>query len=146
MAHGHFVIARDGVGGLAPDRALAIQGSQTLIVERDVTFEGGVHRVGMCSWRVAEAHILGLDDLLHDSGADNVCWWKRYLGPGSHERCEFVRSSSLNFHHPVMQRTLLDAGDGRRGDTPRNNSYWRRAREFVSRATALGIKRGFAER
>ncbi|MGF6535962.1 flavin-dependent dehydrogenase [Paraburkholderia sp. GAS206C] len=154
MADGHLyiVVARGGLGGAAPGRSLAIQGARPLIVELEAIFESRVHGVGMYLPGVAEARRLSADGLLCDSGAHNVRDWNRYFGPVPRDCRDLVEttaacSSSLNFRHPLMQRTLLDAAETtgvvvRRGTTfigveQGNSSVLR---------LSLGIRRSFATR
>ncbi|TDN63327.1 FAD-dependent monooxygenase [Paraburkholderia sp. BL10I2N1] len=118
MAHGHYdiVIAGGGLGGATLGRALATQGIRTLVIEREVVFKDRVRGEGMHPWGVTEACALGIDGLLRDSGAHEVRWWKRYLGPVPRDCRDLpettpAHSGCLDFHHPTMQRKLLDAAE-----------------------------------
>jgi menaquinone-9 beta-reductase len=118
MAHSSsdIIIIGGGLAGATLGRALATQGIRVLIVEREKTFKDRVRGEGMLPWGVAEARALGIDGLLRDSGAREVRWWKRYLGPMPRDSRDLVettpmRSGCLNFYHPSMQRALLDAAE-----------------------------------
>ncbi|MFP3566240.1 FAD-dependent oxidoreductase [Paraburkholderia sp. SIMBA_030] len=110
------VIVGGGLGGATLGRSLAIRGIRTLVVECEAVFKDRVRGEGMHPWGVAEARALGIDGLLRDSGAHEVRWWKRYFGPVPRDCRDLVETTSahcgcLNFYHPSMQRTLLDAAE-----------------------------------
>ena len=118
MASGNcdVVIVGGGLGGAALGRALAIHGIRVLIVEREIAFKDRVRGEGMLPWGVVEARALGIDGLLLGSGAREIRWWKRYLGPVARDSRDLMdttpaRCGCLNFYHPSMQRTLLDAAE-----------------------------------
>jgi menaquinone-9 beta-reductase len=118
MAHGNWdvVIVGGGLGGAALGRSLAMQGIRTLVVEREAAFKDRVRGEGIHPWGVAEARTLGIDGLLRDSGAHEVRWWKRYFGPVPRDCRDLVETTPahcgcLNFYHPAMQRTLLEAAE-----------------------------------
>jgi len=116
MTQGSYdiVIAGGGLGGATLGRALAGAGARTLIVERETTFRDRVRGEGIFPWGVVEARSLGVQHLLLDDGAHVVPFWKRYLGPGVTDCRDLpattpAHTACLNFYHPAMQRTLLDA-------------------------------------
>jgi 2-polyprenyl-6-methoxyphenol hydroxylase-like FAD-dependent oxidoreductase len=116
MTHGNWdvVIAGGGLGGAALGRALAMHGARVLIAEHETTFKDRVRGEGMLPWGVAEARALGIEGLLRDCGAREVRWWKRYLNAAPRDNRDLIattptRSGCLNFYHPSMQQTLLDA-------------------------------------
>lgn len=110
------VIAGGGLGGAALGRALAGAGAHTLIVERETTFRDRVRGEGIFPWGVVEASALGIDRLLLEDGAHVVPFWKKYTGPGGSDCRDLAATTPahtvcLNFFHPAMQRTLLDAAE-----------------------------------
>jgi len=117
MTQGSYdaLIAGGGLGGAALGRALAAAGAHTLIVERETTFRDRVRGEGVFPWGVVEAGALGIDRLLLDDGAHVVPFWKRYTGCRSDCRdlaaTTPVHTPCLDFYHPAMQRTLLDAAE-----------------------------------
>ncbi|CAB3788267.1 FAD-dependent oxidoreductase [Pararobbsia alpina] len=118
MANGNcdVVIVGGGLGGAALGRALAIHGIRVLIVERETSFKDRVRGEGMLPWGVVEARALCIDGLLFESGAREIRWWKRYLGSVARDGRDLMattpgRCGCLNFYHPSMQSTLLDAAE-----------------------------------
>lgn len=116
MAHGNWdvVIAGGGLGGATLGRALAMHGARALIVEREVVFRDRVRGEGMHPWGVAEARMLGIEELLRGGGAHEVRWWKRYLNATLRDNRDLIattpaRSGCFNFYYPSVQQTLLDA-------------------------------------
>jgi 2-polyprenyl-6-methoxyphenol hydroxylase-like FAD-dependent oxidoreductase len=110
------VIVGGGLGGATLGRSLASEGIRTLVIEREAVFKDRVRGEGMHPWGVTEARALRIDGLMRDSGAHEVRWWKRYFGPVPRDCRDLVETTSahcgcLNFHHPSMQRTLLDAAE-----------------------------------
>ncbi|PVX75145.1 FAD-dependent oxidoreductase [Paraburkholderia unamae] len=108
------LIVGGGLGGAALGRALASAGVRTLIVERETTFRDRVRGEGIFPWGVVEARTLGIERLLLDDGAHAVPFWKRYAGADPDDCRDFAattpaRTVCLDFYHPAMQRTLLDA-------------------------------------
>jgi menaquinone-9 beta-reductase len=116
-----IVIAGGGLGGATPGRALANAGVHTLIVERETTFTDRVRGEGIFPWGVVEARSLGVERLLLDDGAHVAPFWMRYAGPGRSD-CRNLAATTpahtacLDFYHPAMQRTLLDAAQVFRGN------------------------------
>ncbi|MEX3686564.1 FAD-dependent oxidoreductase [Paraburkholderia sp. BR14263] len=118
MTQGSYdiVIAGGGLGGATLGRALAGAGVRTLIVERETSFRDRVRGEGMMPWGVVEARALGIDRLLRDDGAHVVPFWRRYSGLVPAESRNLADTTPghtpcLDFYHPSMQRTLLDAAE-----------------------------------
>ncbi len=110
------VIVGGGLGGAALGRALAGEGIRTLIVERESAFRDRVRGEGMMPWGVVEARALGIDRLLCEGGAHEVHGWTRYAGSAQGQCRDLVATTPghtvcLDFYHPAMQRTLLDAAE-----------------------------------
>lgn len=118
MTQGSYdvVIVGGGLGGASLGRALAAAGVRTLIAERETAFRDRVRGEGMMPWGVVEARALGIERLLCDDGAHEVPFWKRYPGSGLHDCRDLANTTPahttcLDFYHPSMQRTLLDAAE-----------------------------------
>ncbi|HLW71435.1 MAG TPA: NAD(P)/FAD-dependent oxidoreductase [Candidatus Binataceae bacterium] len=96
-----------GLAGSALARAMADQGAQVLVLERETQFRDRVRGENVAPWGVAEARRLGLDATLQKANV-NQARWVIGLGPDR----DLVSSTpqglpSLTFHHPTMQEALI---------------------------------------
>ena len=110
-----LVVIGGGLAGAGLGRALALAGARVLILERETRFRDRVRGESIHPWGVAEARALGLAELLLDSCAQEVRWWRGSVvgTPGVTERdlvaTTPARAGELTFYHPAMQETLLRA-------------------------------------
>jgi len=119
------IMVGGGLGGATLAKALAERGVRLLVVEQAAEFKDRVRGEGLLPWGVAEARALGINDLLRKSVAYEVQWWKRYLGPVLRDSRDLIattpsRSGCLDFHHPEMQSTLLEAAEAAGADVLRS--------------------------
>lgn len=70
-----------GPGGSALAKAMAEHGARVLVVERERHFKDRVRGEAMHPWGVAEAHALGIYQLLHEACGHEIPWRDTYLGP-----------------------------------------------------------------
>lgn len=103
-------------GGIAASSlaiAMAGRGAKVLILEREKQFKDRVRGEGIVPWGVAEAHELGIYDLLKKTCAHEVPQVEGGNGSGLRD----LRTTTpqqlplLSFPHYVMQETLLAAAE-----------------------------------
>lgn len=110
-----IVIVGGGIAGAALATALAHAGRQVIVLEATEVFRDRVRGESMMPWGVAEAHALGVADLLRAAGAHTAPLWKRYAEGDAVPRDLPVGrlvpgiGGSLNLHHPIACQALLDA-------------------------------------
>src|SRR5262245_36679064 len=102
-------------GGLASAtvaKAMAEQGAQVLVLERETTFKDRVRGEALAPWGVAEARALGLYDLLADGCGHKLRFWTQYRHAMPISRRDIVTTTPhqapwLTFYHPAMQEVVL---------------------------------------
>lgn len=110
------VIAGGGLAGSALGRSLAMNGIQTLILERERQFKDRVRGEQMQPWGVGEAERLGILDLLrqtcgHDQGYFDISLGGMSFGHRDLRATTPQAEPCLNFYHPAMQEALLGAAE-----------------------------------
>lgn len=98
-----------GLGGASLAKALASNGLNVLVLERERQFKDRVRGEYMNPWGVAEARELGIHELVLDAGGKDV----RYVDMGMGQR-DLVATTpqklpALAFYHPEMQEAVLNA-------------------------------------
>jgi 2-polyprenyl-6-methoxyphenol hydroxylase-like FAD-dependent oxidoreductase len=104
-------------GGLASAtvaKAMAEQGAQVLVVERETDFKDRVRGEALAPWGVAEARALGLYDLLVDACGHALRFWTQYRHAMPISQRDIVTTTPhqapwLTFYHPAMQELVLSA-------------------------------------
>jgi 2-polyprenyl-6-methoxyphenol hydroxylase-like FAD-dependent oxidoreductase len=119
-----------GLGGAALARALAAAGARALVLEREPRFQDRVRGEVLMPWGVAEAHALGLRDLLDQTCGHALRWNDLFIGGMQVVHRDMPATTPqaapfLAFYHPAMQEALLAAAAGagaevRRGARVRN--------------------------
>jgi menaquinone-9 beta-reductase len=104
-----LVVVGGGIGGAALAKALAENGRQVLVLEKETSFSDRVRGENLIPWGGAEAKQLGCYDLLRDS-----CGFEKSRMLGRDLGRDLVATTpqhlpSLIFHHPVMQEQMLTA-------------------------------------
>jgi 2-polyprenyl-6-methoxyphenol hydroxylase-like FAD-dependent oxidoreductase len=124
-AHYDIITIGGGLGGSALAKAMADQGKQVLILEREKEFKDRVRGEFMTPWGVAEARELGLYELIRDSCGEDAPITD--LGFGPRDLCSTTPQQlpALGFSHPEMQEVVLTAAqragaEVRRGATVMN--------------------------
>ena len=103
-----------GLGGSAFSGAMARNGLNVLLLERETKFKDRVRGEGMPPWGAADARELGVLDLLRSTCAHDVPRWQDYVGPMQATDRDLPSTTTsglpnVTFYHPAMQTTLLDA-------------------------------------
>src|SRR5256885_1766842 len=120
-----LAIIGGGLGGSALAFAMARQGLRVLVIEREEAFKDRIRGEGMYPWGTAEAHALGLGELLRDSCALEIRFMDTYAGPMPPPRSSIEpprhRLPPRTFIHPELRGVLPRAGagagaEGRGGD------------------------------
>jgi 2-polyprenyl-6-methoxyphenol hydroxylase-like FAD-dependent oxidoreductase len=121
-----LAIIGGGLGGSALAFAMARHGFRVLVIEREEAFKDRIRGEGMYPWGTAEAHALGLGELLRDSCALEIRFLDTYGGP-MRTRRDLIETTPqqlpcMNFIHAEMQEVLLKAAasagaEVRRGDS-----------------------------
>jgi menaquinone-9 beta-reductase len=109
-----LLVVGGGLAGATLGRALTAQGARVLIVERAQEFRDRVRGEVLLAWSVGEAERLGIVKLLLDTCGHPTRWRHGYVRGALAWRRDVVATAAspvgeLNFHHPAMQRALLDA-------------------------------------
>jgi 2-polyprenyl-6-methoxyphenol hydroxylase-like FAD-dependent oxidoreductase len=102
-----------GVAGSSVAAVLAQAGLGVVLIEREAQYRDRVRGESIHPWGVRELRALGLVDLLHDAGANELSNWANYsnrtlgdagrydgLGPGV--------PNELALYHPAMQTALVE--------------------------------------
>lgn len=104
-------------GGLASAtvaKAMAEQGAQVLVLERETDFKDRVRGEALAPWGVAEARALGLYDLLADGCGHALRFWTQYRHAVPISQRDIATTTPhqapwLTFYHPTMQEVVLGA-------------------------------------
>jgi menaquinone-9 beta-reductase len=110
-----FVIAGGSIAGAAFGFALRRAGARVLIVEPEMTFRDRVRGEGLHPWGLAEAHRLGLYDVIART-AQSTRFWDMYIGGALFDHRDLVQTTpsrlcGCNVHHPELQTALLEAAE-----------------------------------
>ncbi len=110
MADFDVIIAGGGLGGAALARLLAGNGVRVLVAERERQFKDRIRGEWMAPWGVAEAHRIGIHDLLMERCAREVPYWAVTGRPVRDFRTTTPQHlPALTFYHPQMQEIVLAA-------------------------------------
>lgn len=109
-----LVIAGGSIAGAALGFAAQRAGARVLIVEPERAFRDRVRGESLHPWGVAEAHELGLQEVLERAPARAAQYWDMYIGGLRVERRELATTTPSrlqvhNVHHPELQTALLAA-------------------------------------
>jgi len=110
-----LIIIGSGIAGATLAKRLAAAGMRILVLERETCFRDRVRGEGLLPWGVAEAHALGIYDLLANSCGHLVQWWNHYSGQREPSQRRNLLTTcpqalpALSFYHPEMQEILLGA-------------------------------------
>jgi len=104
-----------GLGGSSLAWALAKQGLKVLVIERERQFKDRVRGEGILPWGVNEARDLGVYDILANSCGRIVNYWTSHAWANRPPR-DLVKttprgSHCINFYHPTMQETMIEAAE-----------------------------------
>ena len=109
------VVVGGGIAGASLARALAVEGLGVTVLEASVEFPDRVRGESMQLWGLAEARLLGVEDVLMAAGAHITPTWRQYFPDGDDPR-DFPMNmlvpdipGSLNLRHPDACQALLDA-------------------------------------
>jgi 2-polyprenyl-6-methoxyphenol hydroxylase-like FAD-dependent oxidoreductase len=110
-----FVIAGGSIAGAALGFAVQRAGARALIVEPETTFRDRVRGEGVHPWGLAEAHRLGLHEVVAQT-AQPTQFWDMHIGGVLVDHRDLVQTTpsrlcGFNVHHPEFQTALLDAAE-----------------------------------
>ncbi len=100
-----------GIAASAFARAMSQRGASVLILEKETCFRDRVRGEATVPWGVAEAHELGLLELLRANCAHNVPFVEGGMGPRDTRLTTPQGLPTLSFAHQEMQETLLAAAE-----------------------------------
>jgi menaquinone-9 beta-reductase len=103
-----LAIVGGGLAGSSLGSAVARRGARVIILEREPVFRDRVRGEGILPWGAAEAHELGIHQILTGACAQETRW---FTTPDSNRdliETTPARMGFLNFYHPEMQQCLLD--------------------------------------
>ena len=108
-----LIVVGGGVAGSALAAGMAAAGARTLVLEAESSFRDRVRGEAIMPWGVAEAGLLGLEDVLEQAGANPLKFWDSYQGPdrSSHrdlQRTTRVGEPVMACYHPALQAALLE--------------------------------------
>jgi 2-polyprenyl-6-methoxyphenol hydroxylase-like FAD-dependent oxidoreductase len=108
------LVVGGGLAGSALAIALAREGVDVLVVERERVFRDRVRGEVMAAWGIVEARQLGLYELLRERCAVHVPYLTYHV-EGNGAPVDLLAAAphfepSLAFHHPVMQEAPIDEG------------------------------------
>ena len=108
-----LIVIGGGVGGSALAAGMAAAGARTLILEAEESFRDRVRGEAVMPWGVAEAHLLELDGVLEQAGANPLTFWDSYQGADRSGHRDLTRTTRvkepvLACYHPVLQAALLE--------------------------------------
>jgi 2-polyprenyl-6-methoxyphenol hydroxylase-like FAD-dependent oxidoreductase len=112
-----LIVVGGGIAGAALAHSLAGAGAEVLVLEREVAFRDRVRGEQLHCWGVAEAHALGIYDLLRNAPGHEVRMWSsRVLCLPETPPRDLVETTphrlpALNFYHPAMQAVMLQAAE-----------------------------------
>src|SRR5262249_49240190 len=103
-----------GLGGAALARAMAARGARVLVLERERRFTDRVRGEALLPWGRAEAHSLGLEDVLRDAGAHELAWSDLFFAGMLVAHRDFATTTPqgltwITCYHPAMQEAVLAA-------------------------------------
>ena len=106
------LVVGGGLAGSSLAIALAREGADVLLVERERVFRDRVRGEVMATWGTVEAKQLGLFEVLRERCAIEVRYLTYYV-EGIGEPIDLLSAAphfepSLAFHHPVMQEVLIE--------------------------------------
>src|SRR5438105_1646366 len=96
-----------GMGASALAIAMARSGARVLVLEKETKFRDRVRGEGLVPWGVAEAHELGIADLLRKTCAKEVPWVEMGFGPRNLVETTPQKEPFLTYCHPEVQEVLL---------------------------------------
>jgi len=97
-----------GLGASALAGALAKNGMEVLVLEREAQFKDRVRGEYIVTWGTAEAQKLGIDETLLNSCGMEVPLIEMGFGPRNLPETTSQRRGGLSFFHPKMQEALLE--------------------------------------
>lgn len=103
-----------GIAGAALAFAMAKQGAEVLVLERETVFKDRVRGEAIMPWGTAEAKELGLYEAIMGSGGQVLRWWDSYVGgvPRGHVDLTSTtepREGITSIYHPRIQEALITA-------------------------------------
>jgi 2-polyprenyl-6-methoxyphenol hydroxylase-like FAD-dependent oxidoreductase len=104
-----IVTVGGGLGGSAFAKAMAERGKRVLIVEREKKFKDRVRGEFLSPWGVAEAHSLGIYELIRDSCGVDAPITDLGFGPRDLPSTTPQHLPAVGFCHPEMQEVLFKA-------------------------------------
>src|SRR5215467_6067007 len=96
-----------GLGASALAIAVARHGARVLVLEKEKRFRDRVRGESLVPWGVAEAHELGISDVLLKTCAKEMPWVEMGWGPRNLAETTAQRMPSWSYCHPEMQSALL---------------------------------------
>jgi menaquinone-9 beta-reductase len=107
-----IVTVGGGIAGAALAKAMAEQGVNVLVLEREGRFKDRVRGEMVVPWGAAEARELRILDVLKDSCAHEVSLIETGSGLRDLKTTTVQQLPALTFAHPEMQDSLLAAAEG----------------------------------
>src|SRR4051812_3249442 len=110
------VIIGGGLAGATLAKAIAKAGIRVLVLERETAFRDRVRGEAMFCWGGAEAHTLGISDLLETHGREVRYLVTQVVGLPEMPERDLAETSPqrigiLTFYHPQMQTVTLRAAE-----------------------------------
>ena len=109
------VVIGGGIAGASLARALAVGGLGVTVLEATMEFPDRVRGESMQAWGLAEARLLGVEEVLIAAGAHIAPTWRQYFPDGG-DPADIPMNmmlpdipGSLNLRHPDACQALLDA-------------------------------------
>ena len=120
-----LIIVGGGVGGSALAAGMAAGGARTLVIEAEGSFRDRVRGEAIMPWGVAEARLLGLEDVLERAGANPLTFWDSYQGPERSGHRDLARTTRVGepvmaCYHPALQTALLEHAESAGADVWRS--------------------------
>ena len=114
MSHDYdLIIVGGGVGGSTLAAGMAAEGARVLVLEAEETFRDRVRGEAIMPWGVAEARLLGLEEVLQSAGANPLAHWDSYQGGDRTGHRDLTRTTRVGepvmaCYHPALQTALLE--------------------------------------
>ena len=123
-----LIIIGDGISGSALAAGTAAAGVRTLILDSETSFRDRVRGEAVIPWGVAEAHRMGLLEVITQAGANSLPFRDSHQGADRPNHRDLTRTTpvkepTLACYHPALQTALLHHAESRGAEVWRTAHY-----------------------